>query len=356
MNTKKHIVFILPGFPADEKDPSVTHVAGLIKAIAKNYNADYSIVSIQYPYYESTYDWNGLTVHSIGGKNTRFPFRFWYWNKTFKLLNQLQKENPIHLIHSFWLTEATLIAQRFSRRHKIKHITHAMGQDVLKKNSYLNFIDLSDIHNIVCISERQKDLFNINILKDLSCKVSSIGIDPVIQGHAGHERQIDIIGVGWLSRLKNYEAFVQIIHTLKKQHPAIKAVLIGEGPEEDQLKKLTQQLNLNENIEFKGKLPHCDVIKWMGKTKLLLHTSTFESQCVVYDEALATGCYVLSGNVGKHSGSIKHLIARNADEFNGYALQILQNPHPDFNPVITKDISESASEVIALYESCVVRL
>ncbi len=109
---------------------------------------------------------------------------------------------------------------------------------------------------------------------------------------------IDILGVGSLNKIKNYDAFIDVIFHLRKKHLNIKVEILGGGSYFDRLQNKINQLELQENIKLIGQVSRDLVLKKMSQSHILLHTSDYESFGYVFLEALFSGMYVVSKNVG----------------------------------------------------------
>src|SRR5260221_640751 len=64
------------------------------------------------------------------------------------------------------------------------------------------------------------------------------GVEPQLFSETGAKRDIDILAVGSLLPLKQYDVFIRIVAEIKKSLPGIKAVLVGNGPEKGALEEL----------------------------------------------------------------------------------------------------------------------
>ena len=97
-----------------------------------------------------------------------------------------------------------------------------MGQDASKGNLYSKILPLKKMR-LVSLSDFHSNTF----YKNYSVKTSIIpwGIAPESYPHLP-KKSIDIIGLGSLISLKNYELFVDVIYVLN-QKKLIKAILIG---------------------------------------------------------------------------------------------------------------------------------
>ncbi|MGB0369236.1 MAG: glycosyltransferase family 4 protein, partial [Flavobacteriales bacterium] len=167
----------------------------------------------------------------------------------------------------------------------MKHIATAMGQDVLISNRYLKQISLG-LPSLVAVSDFQ----NNSLQKSTGKRANQI--IPWGMGSAEHEndtRDIDILGVGSLIPLKAFDSFLRVIAEVVKSRPKLRVVLIGDGPDRRSLEKLANELGIDRNVQFAGKKSREEVLAMMRKSKVLLHTSTFESQGFVFNEAYACG-------------------------------------------------------------------
>ena len=102
-----------------------------------------------------------------------------------------------------------------------------------------------------------------------------------------------------ISRLVKYKRICDLIvaiKIIKREIPNIKLKIIGTGPEETNLKKLTNKLGLVDNIEFLGFVErHDDVIKILKASHVFVLPSIVEGFGMVVVEAMAAGIpYVAS--------------------------------------------------------------
>ena len=102
------------------------------------------------------------------------------------------------------------------------------------------------------------------------------------------------MGAGSLIPLKQFDLFIEIVGLLAKDNPSITAVICGKGPEKEKLQQLIVLNGLQENISLLGEVAHEDVLKWMQKSRIFLHTSNYEGFSTVCLEALFAGANVVS--------------------------------------------------------------
>ncbi len=126
----------------------------------------------------------------------------------------------------------------------------------------------------------------------------SIGVDfeKIKKIHASSEKS-DVIFAGRLLSHKNVDVLIKSIAVLNENHPGIKCLIIGDGPEKKRLETLTQKLNLEKNINFLGFLENNDdVYALMKSSKVFVLPSTREGFGIVVIEANACGIPVIIVN------------------------------------------------------------
>lgn len=111
-----------------------------------------------------------------------------------------------------------------------------------------------------------------------------------------------------VARLDFYKGIDTVIKSLKKiilNIPDIVYIIIGEGPEENNLKKLVKEFGLEENVVFAGVVPQKDIGQYYSACDLFIMASQeikesgeIEGFGIVYLEANACGKPVIGGRTG----------------------------------------------------------
>jgi glycosyltransferase involved in cell wall biosynthesis len=333
--TSPHIVFLTPGFPAGLDDDScipALHV--FTRAFKQRFpQISLSVISLQYPYRNGTYDWNGISIHACGGGNRGGIRRFTTWRKCLNTLNRLHKEQPITQIHSFWLQETALLGNRFAKKRNIPHLISLMGQDVLPDNPYLKWISL-EYPEVISLSKPHSEAFRRTTGRNPSAEIPW-GVDPAdFPPLPDVTKEIDILGVGSLIGLKRWAWFVETIARLKPLFPSIRACIAGAGPEADSLTKLTEEAGLTSNLRFTGGISRKEVLGLMAKSRILLHPAQFESFGYVYAEALYSGLYLVSFETGFAKSSERWGVASTKEELFQHVRQFLELPVRQENRIL----------------------
>lgn len=106
-----------------------------------------------------------------------------------------------------------------------------------------------------------------------------------------------LIGIiGRLVPVKNHALFLQAAALLHAQHPALRFVVIGDGPLRADLEAQAAALGLAEAVTFTGWLRDMPAV--YSDLDVLVSSSFNEGTPVPIMEALASGCPVVATNVG----------------------------------------------------------
>jgi len=249
------------------------------------------VLSFLYPYEATEYNWQQVNVTAFGGMKKRKLQRFVLWQGIWKKLNLLRKRNHIIGILSFWCGECALLGSYFGRLYGIRHISWVCGQDARKKNRFVNWIRPRP-NELAGISEFVAGEF----YKNHRIKPQYIipnGIDENMFRPLP-EKDIDILGVGSFTPLKQYDIFISIVNELKKHLQAIRVVHCGDGEERENIRNLIKHYALENTISLYGETSHDEVLRLMERSKILLHPSGYEGFSTVCLEALYARAKVVS--------------------------------------------------------------
>lgn len=128
----------------------------------------------------------------------------------------------------------------------------------------------------------------------------------------------------WAGRFlpwKHPDAAIRVAKRLREEGYDFQMNIVGGGEMEKQLKELSEESNLSENIQFLGFLPPETVRCYMEKSDIFLFTSDFnEGWGAVLNEAMSSGC----ASIASHACGSSPFLIRDGE--NGY---LYQNDHED---------------------------
>lgn len=347
---KKTLLILTPGFPASETDSTCLPMQqSFVRALQENYPALQIIVlSFQYPYLVQTYTWFGITVMSFNGQNKGGIARLLLRRKVNAVLKEINRCNKIIGMLSFWYNECAWVGKKFADKNKLKHYCWILGQDARQTSKYPKLLNLPAGELISLSDSLQQEFEKTHGIKPAF--VIPPGIDSKQFSTAIKEKNIDLLAVGSLIPLKQFGIFIEVVAEIKKQLPAVKAVLVGDGPEINKLKTLIEKHQLQSNITLTGELQYPEVLECMQRAKVFLHPSSYEGFSGVCQEALAAGAHVISFCKPMKLDIQNWNIVQNKDEMKGLALRILQEPHISFEKTIPFSMNDTAKGMMNLFE------
>ena len=141
---------------------------------------------------------------------------------------------------------------------------------------------------------------------------------------------------------------MEVVASIKKRLPGVKAVLAGDGPEKEKLIALIKQHDLTDNLTLTGEIPHRDLLTLMARSKLLLHPSSYEGFSGVCQEALAMGMQVISFCRAMKEDIEQWHIVRDQKEMQERTLEVFVN-NKEHNSVILYSTDVIAEIFIDLF-------
>ncbi len=292
---KKKLLFIIPIFPGTIKDDTIVpFIFQFCCYLNDNFSdLEIDIMTLRYPIKKDMYTLNSLNVYPIGGgfKNK--------WHSPFIICKsvlkgiRLFKKQRYDGVLSFWYSDAAVVGSILKNIFKMPHYIWMQGQDVKSNNKYLKILK-PEKDKLIVVGKNHNEL----LMKYQGFKakiIANVAVNPMSFPQLNiAERNIDIIGIGNLGALKNYSFFIEIISELKKTFKNIHAVICGDGEEREMLSNKIKALGLSENIKLLGYVSNKKTRELMNDSKILLHTSSFEGNSMAVQEALYSGCKVIS--------------------------------------------------------------
>lgn len=98
-----------------------------------------------------------------------------------------------------------------------------------------------------------------------------------------------IICIARLVATKRVNDLIQALAFVASQQPQVRLIIIGHGPKQAELFRLTQKLKLDKKIRFLSRLPRTDLIKLLKQSHLFCLPSVVEGFGLVTIEAMAAG-------------------------------------------------------------------
>ena len=274
-----------------------------------------------------------------------------------KLEENFELEN-FDIIHAhYWLSG--LVAKQISEEKNIPYVftSHSLGVFLEGYNkervdcekmvmTSSNFVTASSHYEHVMISENYK-------IDENKIKKITPGLDrKIFTPDLNLPRENIFLSIGRIQEQKRQLETIKFLNNFRKIDNNFLCYFIGgpSGKSGDdylaELKESVKEFNLESHVEFLGNLPQTKIKDFMNKSKLLIHTSQYETFGLVAIEANSMGVPILSIN----TGSLIEIIENNkngyfAEDFtdnhaNNFVKELL-NDDDYFNNVMNQCIQKS---------------
>jgi N-acetyl-alpha-D-glucosaminyl L-malate synthase BshA len=233
-----------------------------------------------------------------------------------QMLRQMGKEVPfITTLHG---TDITLVG-------KDATYTHVVAFSINQSNA------------ITAVSEnlKQETLNSFNIEKDIEVIYNFVDAKRFYKSNKEHFKKMlaphgerILAHVSNFRKVKRVEDVVKVFQKVHEKIPS-KLLMIGDGPERQQMEELCRKLGICNDIRFLGKQEQMEEI--LNITDLFILPSQYESFGLAALEAMACGVPVISSNAGglpeiNTNGKTGYLSnVGDIDDMAGNALKILKD-------------------------------
>ena len=244
-------------------------------------------------------------------------------------LIKMTNGNKFDLIHCHWIIPQGFFCALIKIFRGIPYILTAHGGDVysFKNIPYVRFlIKFALKHSTICTVNSQATKNKVlENRKNSNIQVIPMGVDldkfnpenfnPKIRVSMGSENLL-LLGVGRLALKKGFNFLIEAMPQIIQKTPNARLVIIGFGPQKDQLEKQIQKLNLSSSVYLIGGKSGKELRDWFASADIFIGPSIVtpdgdtEGQGVVFLEAMASGTAVIASDVG----GIKDVVR---DEFSG---------------------------------------
>ena len=228
---------------------------------------------------------------------------------------ELQNYDIIHA--HYWLSG--LIAKQISDELNIPYVFTAHSLGVFLDGYNKERVDcekmVMESSNIITASSKYESslITNSYDIDEKSIMQIPPGIDKEIFTYDSNlERENILLSVGRIQEQKRQMEVLKFIDNFRKIDTNFLCYFVGgpSGKSGDdyliELKNTVKELNLDSNVEFLGNLTQTEIKILMNRSKLLIHTSQYETFGLVAIEANAMGVPVLTTNRGSLMEIIEH--------------------------------------------------
>lgn len=107
-----------------------------------------------------------------------------------------------------------------------------------------------------------------------------------------------IISVGRLVPWKGFEGLITVFAELYKNDPSLRLIIIGDGPDRQELEQHVQNLGLNDKVIFTGRLAQHKMLEYIKASEVFALNTSYEGFSHQLIEVLAVGTPCVTTSVG----------------------------------------------------------
>ncbi len=283
---------------------------GLTKEMSKNF-----MIKVFADYHESHKEFDNkenFSIERVGG------IKFLRKIRKAQLINEFIKENKIQgIIADHW--KSLELIKTDKKKYCLIHgkeINHSKGSSLNKRVVKV----LNNVEKVIANSEYTKNLAINNGVNRDKVIVINPGVGIVEELNKKSLEKVEsllkiktprLITVSRFDKRKNHEKVIMALRNLKQQYPDIVYICIGYGDEEENLKKLVQELDLGSQVMFFKDISNDLKNALIAKSNIfvmpsIIHKTSVEGFGIAYVEAAQYGIPSLGGKDGGASDAISH--------------------------------------------------
>ncbi len=218
---------------------------------------------------------------------------------------------------------------------------------------------------LIAPTERvKKELISYGVTKPINVLPNGIDVENYKNVEKGflrkktkisHDKKI-LLYIGRLGKEKSVDFLIQTFKLIHEHHHNTALVIVGDGPEKQNLKNIAETLHLNGDVYFLGEIAHITIPKVYADADVFVFASQTETQGMVILEAFASGLPVVAvdDDVFKNvieSNKNGYLVKKDTGEFAKKVLHIITNKiiYKKFSHQASQSASKFSVETTAFY-------
>jgi glycosyltransferase involved in cell wall biosynthesis len=211
-----------------------------------------------------------------------------------RALERLHRSRPLDLVHAHYALPAAAAARPFCRARGVPLVVSVHGGDVLgpalaatAARSRVRGVLLEAgavLVNSRWTLERCAELTGTR----RGLRVVHLGADPPA-APPPRRPEPTVVTLGHVVPRKRHGDVLRALRLLREELPALRYLVVGDGPERPALELLAMQLSVAERVEWAGQLAPAAALDALARCHLMALPSVDEAFGVAYVEALACG-------------------------------------------------------------------
>lgn len=233
------------------------------------------------------------------------------WLYLFVVFYRNHQKEKYHLFYSFWGYPAGLIVVLLGKLFRRPSVIHLQGGDAAYLPSLGYGVFCHPLRRRLCVWAYSQcsclialTNYQIHFLRQFGVArpihIIPYGVDTELfryHPHRSHQSVIRCLHVGNQTPVKDQETLLYAFALLISKIPAC-LNFVGADFNNGRLNVLCISLGIESNVKFLGAQPYHDLPKYYHESDILIHTSLYEGQGLVFTEAAACGTLIAGTGVG----------------------------------------------------------
>lgn len=279
--------------------------------------------------------WNIFTMRGELGINN-------WVRQSIKLFKEYVKhEGMPDIVHVQSALYGGLVAREIKKKFNIPYVVTEHSSTVLQ--SILRNHDIPMLKNvytdadyIISVGGALKKAIEKYTDKSIEVIPNIVDIDRFSIDISKRNKEFTFISISHLKENKNIDLTIKALKEVLKEYNYVKLLVIGDGPEKENLMNLAKELKISSNIEFIGAVNREDLNEYINRANAFVLPSEYETFGIAYIEALACGLPIITTKCGGpedfFSEEIGYMIFNEDKEELSKAMEYIINNINKFNP------------------------
>lgn len=309
------LAILIPGFSAGPDDWCIPAQLSLARRLSAE--AEVHVFPLRYPHHRQLYQVERITVHPLGGGETRGIPRLALLTRAMAAVMREHRRRPFDVLHAMWADEPGFVAALVGEWLGIPTVVSLLGGEL---------VALADIGYGGQLSLLNRGLVRVALRRASRVLVGSAYLRRLAAPYTPSERLICLpIGVNTdlfrptprpdepavqlqgtpallhaasLVPVKDQATLLRAVARIVPEFPALHLHLLGGGPLDRPLQAMTQSLGIHNHVTFHGPISHTAMPAYYRAADLCVLASRHEGQEFATLEAAACGRATVGTAVG----------------------------------------------------------
>lgn len=303
-------IFIYGGVAPLWSPESVPALRGLIERLSGRFDIT-AYAAVGPDGYDRQFTCGNATVRFIRATQGEHPLRM--AGAFLRAFGKDHRAKSYQLVHGFWAIPGGAAAVVAGKLTGTPSLVSLLGGEAasLPEISYGNMTSAGPravtlwtcrhAGALTCLTDFQLlELRRFGFCRARGVSVIPFGTEPSLFPYAGKELTgppFHFLHIGHINRVKDQETLLRAFRRMRDS-VACQLRIVGEDTLNGSLHRMAEEMGIEADVTFEGLVAHDGLRKRMAWADLLVHTSLYEGEGVVFAEAAASGVPICGTRVG----------------------------------------------------------